>query len=529
MKFNLNEKKKDTILFAFILILAISIRLISWPNAISQINIDEAMTAFNANCIATSGTDMYGTSFPVYLEAWGWAGQSVMLLYSMAFFIKLFGLSMITIRLPMLIISIISIIVFYDFVKRIFSNTKLALAAMAFISICPWHFMQSIWSIDCNMFPHFMLISVYLLYRGITDKKWMLYLSMLFFALTMYTYGVSIYIVPFFLLISAIYLFIKKKVTIKNLLICIGIYLLFSSPILAMYVINALHINNNISIGSITIQYFANNARTSDMLFFSENILDTFIANLKSLSKVFFMQYDANLPWNATKQFGTVYHLSIVFFVIGILHLVIHKKSAFSPAHDCFAIGTTQEKQTIGTFLFSTWLILSFLLGILINEVNVNRLNIIWFPTAFFSFYGIYVFCTTIGKNRKVVKYGISLIYLVLFISFTCYFYQTHTNQIASSWCFANKTTDAIHYATCELGKEVVFYSNSSSHIYLKIQDALDGTSSTLVKSLTAFENKLEERKENEAFIILNKDLPKTSIDINDYTYQYFGDTVLFY
>ena len=512
MKFNLNEKKKNTILFAFILILAIGIRLISWPNAISQINIDEAMTAFNANCIATSGTDMYGTSFPVYLEAWGWAGQSVMLLYFMAFFIKLFGFSMITIRLPMLLISIISIIVLYNFTKRIFGNTKLALGAMAFVSICPWHFMQSIWSIDCNMFPHFMLISIYLLYRGITDKKWMLYLSMLFFALTMYTYGVSIYIVPFFLLISAIYLFIKKKVSIKNLLICIGIYLLFSAPILAMYVINALHINTNISIGPITIQYFANNARTSDMLFFSENILDTFIANLKSLSKVFLLQYDANLPWNATKQFGTLYHLSIIFFVIGVLYLVIH-----------------QEKRNIATFLFSTWLILSFFLGIVINEVNVNRLNIIWFPTIFFSFYGIYVFCNTICKNRKIVKYGIAFIYIVLFTSFTCYFYQTHTKEIASSWCFANQTTDAIHYATCDLEKEVVFYTNSSAHIYLKFQDALDNTSSTLIHDLMDFENKLKTRAENEAFIILNKDLQKTSIHLDNYTYQYFGDTVLIY
>ena len=259
-------------------------------------------------------------------------------------------------------------------------------------------------------------------------------------------------------------------------------------------------------------QYFVNNARTSDMLFFSENIWDTFIANLKSLSKVFLRQYDTNLPWNATRLFGTVYHISIVFFIIGVLHLVIHK-----------------EKRNIGTFLFSTWLILSFLLGIVINEVNVNRLNIIWLPTVFFSFYGIYVFCSVICKDRKIIKYGIGFIYIVLFISFACYFYQTHTKEIDASYCFANKTTDAIHYATCELEKEVVFYTNSSSHIYLKIQDALDGTSSTLINNLTDFENKIKAKLENEAFIILNRDLQRTSINIDDYTYQYFGDTVLLY
>lgn len=510
MKFHLDEKQKPLILFALILIFAIAFRLVSWPTTISQINVDEAMTALNAKTMAETGKDMYGTSFPVYLEAWSWAGQSVVLMYLMAFFIKLFGFSMLTIRLPMLCISIVSIIVFYDFIKRIFHNQKLALWAMFFVSICPWHFLQSIWSIDCNMFPHFMLISVYFLYRGITDKKWLLYLSMFFFAVTMYTYGVSIYIVPFFLLICAIYLMVKKQVTIKELIICISIYLLFSAPIFTMYVINALQIKTNISIGPITIQYFKNSVRTKDMLIFSDDFGATLLANLKSMSKVFLIQYDG-LEWNSTKPFGTTYHLSLVFFLIGLLHSIIHK----------------EEKNT-ATFLFTVWLALSFLVGIFINKTNINRLNVIWFPTLFFSFYGIYVFYKKL-KEKNWIKYSIVTVYFVMFIAFFIFLHAVHIQNIEMSYCFAGKTTDAIHYATATLDKHVIFYTNSSAWVYLRIQDEFDNTSSEHINNLSQFEERLKNKSETEAFIITAKDLENSSINKDDYQFERFGNTFVIF
>lgn len=506
MKLNLNEKKIHYILFALILVIAFVVRLISWPTGISQINVDEAMTALNAKTIAENGVDIYGTSFPVYLEAWGGAGQSVMLMYFMVLFFKLFGISMATIRLPMLLISMVSIVIFYDLVKRIFNNNKLALGAMAFVSICPWHLLQAIWSIDCNMFPHFMIISVYLLYRGVTDKKWLLYLSMFFFALTMYTYGVSIYVVPLFLLICAIYLLIKKQVTVKSLIICIVIYLLFSSPILTMYVLNAFKIEHNIQIGPMTIQYFANNTRTKDMLFFSDNIGQTFVANLKSLAQVFLLQYD-HLEWNATPIFGTVYHISLIFFLIGILHFIIHK-----------------EKRNTGTFFFGVWLILSFILGIVINGTNINRLNVIWFPILFFSLYGIYVVC----KDRKLVKYSIIALYAVLFISFSTYLYTSYTNEIDMSGCFARKMTDAVHYATTTLEKQVVYYDRYLN-TYISAQDAIDNTNSERIGNIDDFVNRLENKAENEAFLINCNDLNNLNIDISLYSHERFGDTILLY
>lgn len=156
---------KERILFFLILLLAIVVRIIKWPNLYETMHVDESMTAINAKTIADYGTDMYGTSYPVFFETWKWGGQTAVLTYFMALCIKIFGFSIATIRMPMLIISIISVIVMYLFVNQMSKNKKLALIAMFFTAISPWHILQSQFALDCNMFTHFTLIAICILYN----------------------------------------------------------------------------------------------------------------------------------------------------------------------------------------------------------------------------------------------------------------------------------------------------------------------------------------------------------------------------
>ena len=203
------KKNYTKIIFAILLIIGIIVRVWKFPEGIPEINIDEIMTAVNAKSIAETGKDILGQSFPVYLLGWG--GQSVVLVYLMAICVKIFGYTLFAIRIPTLIISIISLVVFYDFIKKITDNKNVALVGLGLLVISPWHIMQSIWSLDCNMFPHFLLFAMDILVTGLKEKRrGLIYLSMFFFALTLYCYGIAIYFVPFFLLIMAIYL-VKKK------------------------------------------------------------------------------------------------------------------------------------------------------------------------------------------------------------------------------------------------------------------------------------------------------------------------------
>lgn len=483
-------KDKYKILFIIIFLIAVITRVILWPTLL-EANIDEAMTAINASSIANTGKDMYGVSFPVYLEAWGFAGQSVMLAYLTAFCIKLFGMSMFSIRLPMLLISLISIIVFYDFTKRIFKDKKIALLAMFLLSITPWHILQSKWAIDCNMFPHFALFAIYFLYRGVTERKLFIYISMIFFGLSMYTYGVSIYFIPLFLLISAIYLLINKKINIKELIICILIYMLIFTPLFIMYLINFLKIDKQINLGIFTITYFAESTRTSDMLLFSNNILNQLLKNIISLLSVIFTQYD-NLPWNATSVFGTTYHISIIFIIIALINYF------------------KKKEKNIGVKFFVLWFVFSLFVGIFINGTNINRLNIIWYPLIFLTLYGILISF----KNKKTL---IIIIYTILFISYNIFFYSDYYKEINKSFCFGNGLKESYEFLSnydnlkyyLNFDNTIQFRTYINFHNEIFNQNVLEQTS-------------IETLDKESIYVIKSNDIDK--VDTTGFTKRIYGE-----
>ena len=315
---------KENILFFIIILFAILIRVVNWPNGIRDINCDEAMMAVNAKSIAQTGKDIYGTKLPIYFEGWLVGGQSAIPTYLVSIAIGIFGCSLFAVRLPILIISIISIIIIYLLSKEIF-NKKIAIIVLFLTAINPWHIMQSQWNLDCNMFPHIFLIAIYLLCSGIkTNNKIKLYSSMIMFGISMYTYGISIFFVPLFLLVIGIALIIKKKISIKELLISSAIYILISIPILTMYIINYLKLDT-IEVFGITIQRFYYSVRNEDMLIFSNNVFEQFKTNIISTIETIVLQND-DLIWNTIKGYGTVYIFSIPFIAIGIADLTNKKK-----------------------------------------------------------------------------------------------------------------------------------------------------------------------------------------------------------
>ncbi len=505
------EKKKKIICWVIIFLVAVGTRLFLWPNAISQVNCDEMMTAINAISISETGKDANGTSFPVYLEAWGSMGQSTMLMYLMAICIKIFGISIFSVRLPMLVISIIGIIVFYDLMKRIFKSEKIGLLSMAIVSICPWHMLQSIWSIDCNMMPHFLLFSMYFLYRGFTEKKWFLYISMIFFGLTMYTYGVSVYFVPIFLIIMAIYGIRKKQITIKELIISIVMYLLISWPIYVMYFINAFKIQQDIQIGLMTIQYFDMNSRTSDMLFFTkENIFYQAIVNIGCIISVIFGQFDG-LEWNATPYFGTTYRFALIFFIIGLIYF----------------FKTRKKENNVGIRMMQVWLIMSLLTGLFTNSANINRLNSIWYVMLMIIIVGINACYQKLKtkQGKKKFIYSVIGIYTVVFVLYNIVFFTHWNKRIDMSGCFSRGYIDAVEYIG-DINKEELYYANpihdGTLTTYVRYQQEIDNHEIQEITDEEEIKNRINSMTEKQAYIVYEKDLAQ--YDLENKQVKIFGE-----
>ena len=462
--------KKRTIIFWIIIIIGIALRIYNFPTLLQEMNSDEIMTVVNAKAIAETGKDIGGISFPVYLHGWG--GQSVVLLYLVALSIKIFGYTLFAIRLPILLVSIISLFVFYDLVKKVTKNQDIALIGLTLVAFCPWQILQSVWALDCNMFPHFLLFAIDIFYTGITKyKKSILYMSMVFFAISLYCYGIAIYFVPIFLLVMAIYL-------IKNIIICIAIFLILASPLVTMFAKNVLKIEGNIQIGPITIPYYESLSRKQDMVFFSPEPLQQLWKNINSTLKVIIAQTDG-AEWNSPKLFGATYRVTIIFAVVGIIKTIKDLK---------------QDKKNTSAVMLITWLSTSILTSFIVNEANINRLNSIWYVILILAGIGIYEGYQKI-KYKKVYALCVGVLYTAIFIAYTIYFYGYYTEVVDQSGTFSRGFFQSLDYVET-LEQKTVLYDNIKNDGCLELYIQFNHDENKEYKEIRD-ENELKEKIKN--------------------------------
>lgn len=173
----LTHNKNRIILIAILIIGSLSRLLLIeyYPNAL---NVDEASSGYEAWSILNYGIDRNGNFLPIFLIAWG-SGQNALYSYLMIPFVKILGLNMLSMRLPMAIAGCVSLIIFYLLLKEI-KDKKTALIGVAFLAICPWHIIKSRWGLESNLFPELVLLATYFIILSLKrQKKGLFYLASL--------------------------------------------------------------------------------------------------------------------------------------------------------------------------------------------------------------------------------------------------------------------------------------------------------------------------------------------------------------
>ena len=229
---------------AFVIILTIGfiIRLICayFMNSAEAIHADEAMLILNARSLVDNGTDILGTSYPVYFATWLWGGQSSFATYLAALSIKIFGYSVIASRLPIFIFSILGLVALWKLTQELFHNEKISNFTLLMAALSPWHIMQSVWILDCNFFPHLFIIATYFLIKGANGiKRSRNYIiSMIFFALCLHSYIASFLIVPIFMIVMLIILIKNKLISWKQIVICFATFVATLLPLIIFGLVN---------------------------------------------------------------------------------------------------------------------------------------------------------------------------------------------------------------------------------------------------------------------------------------------------
>lgn len=443
MKFRDFFKERINIIVFVLIILGCLIRIIGIDKLPIGLNCDEASSGYEAYSILNYGIDRNGNFLPVFLEAWG-SGQNALYSYLMIPFVKLFGLNIITTRLPMAIIGCISLVVWYMLLKKIREDNKFSIIGLLFIIICPWHIMKSRWGLESNVFPDLVLWAIYLLNRFLkSKKKYNLYLSSAILGITGYAYGTAYFFLPIFFIILFGYLIYKKEIKIKDFIICFGIVVITTLPIILYVLINTFDLPQ-INLPFMTIPRLPVNRYEEQTTIFSGNLILNSLQNLKNSISLLIMQND-NLAWNSIPNFGMYYIISIPFLIMGMI----------------FSFAKSKIKNQYDT-IFNIWFLSAFLLLFVFKEANINRINILIFPLIYYIVKGLYVF---IDINNIVINISLSIVYVICFFMFSVAYINMDINDY---WTFTDNVQEVIEYVeNQDVGKVYFEYAFKEPYIYV--------------------------------------------------------------
>ena len=214
----LSEEKKQWLIVAAIILVGILVRLLFVGRYPAGLNQDEASAGYDAFAVLNYGIDRNGIHNPMHLIAWG-SGQNMAYSWLCMPFIALFGLSAVTVRVPMAIVGSISVALFYFFLKNIRGEDKRLVYLGTFLfAVFPWHIMKSRWGLESNLFPELILWGVVLLSFFLKNRKGIfLYLGYFLFGFSAYAYGSAYCFLPFFVLPLTVYLYCTKRAELRQL------------------------------------------------------------------------------------------------------------------------------------------------------------------------------------------------------------------------------------------------------------------------------------------------------------------------
>ena len=196
-------------LLALIIVLAAFLRLWQLGSIPPSVSIDEASIGYNAYSVIKTGLDEYG-SFPLVSQRGYDDWRRSTYLFLTIPFIKLFGLNAVSIRLPSVILSILTILAIYFIVLRLFPKQanfpqNLALSAAFLLAISPWHIYISRLGHESNAYLSFFVFGLLFFYWGFKNKP-LLIISAIFLLLsTVSYYAGQVFIPPFIFGLILIY------------------------------------------------------------------------------------------------------------------------------------------------------------------------------------------------------------------------------------------------------------------------------------------------------------------------------------
>lgn len=232
----------------FILTIAAILRFWNLWIVPPSVSLDEASIGYNAYSVLKTGGDEYG-EFPIISQRGYDDWRRSTYLFLTLPFITFFDLNVVSVRLPAVILSVFTVAATYFLVRELFPKANkfsifsarwriqfsIAEIASLLLAISPWHIYISRLGHESNACLSFLVFGVLFFLQGDKDKSiGKIFLSMIFFTLSMISYYSGQALIPLFV-VGLFFLYRKNILSIvlsdKKILIPFLTFLILLIPV----------------------------------------------------------------------------------------------------------------------------------------------------------------------------------------------------------------------------------------------------------------------------------------------------------
>ncbi len=428
-----SDKQIPVWMFCAVACAALLVHLYQIAAIPNGIHVDEMGMGYDAWCLAHFGVDRYLKEYPVYLMNFG-GGQSALYAYLCIPFVKWFGLSAVAVRLPGILLYMVSLfcgagIFMLDTDDR--ARCK-ALAGMVMMTVFPAFIMLFRIGMDCNLMLAMSVIFLYLMARAVKVQRTAAFAAAgMAGGVLLYTYVISYVVMPIFMVLMLLYLVAIRHIRIKHLMIFGLVLAVLAAPLIAVQVINMFDLPE-FQVGPFTItrlfQYRSGEIGLGHLSI--QSVKD-------ALMSIFLFD---GLRYNTLIPFGTVYYISLPFIGIGFVKCMRD-----------FA-GSIREKVFCHRALYPLWLLVLFAVGCCM-EANTNRLNAALAAAPVLAVEGIWEAMSWIRdiRTRRIAKLVTTGAYLICFGVFCIYYFGgTYAKDTSKMAYFDYPLDEAVAYVEAD-------------------------------------------------------------------------------
>jgi len=207
------------VLLLGIVLLGVFLRFNALSTNPPSLNWDEVAFGYNAHSILETGKDEFGKSYPLYFRSLDDYKLPVYV-YMTVLSEQIFGYDNFAVRFPSALFGSLTIILFFFLTEELVRNKYIALLAALLLAILPWHIQFSRMAAEANVGLFFFFAGLLCFLYSIKKKFWLLPISIIFFALSQYTYLTFRFLVP--LLGAFLVLLYRKELFRKNFYIALS-------------------------------------------------------------------------------------------------------------------------------------------------------------------------------------------------------------------------------------------------------------------------------------------------------------------